>query len=135
MLPFKPTTQEEESGCAVACIASLLGISYKKSKKLVGKDYNVLVGMYAKGIVKVLKKVGLNYEYKKVTPKTKKYLNQIGSIIFIKRSKRFIRGHYLIKTEKGFMDPWINNPYMNPAKAGFEKKLPGIPQWIIYKNL
>lgn len=125
--------QEESLGCSVACVASLLGINYQKALKLFGKSYNNKKGSYCDEITKVLKK-NLPYEYSKVNNKTKKYINKIGSIIFIKNSKKYPKGHYLLKTEKGFMNSWINSPKINPAEAGFIKKLPGKAEWIIYKN-
>ncbi len=65
--------------------------------------------------------------------KTKQHINKIGSIAFIRKSERYLYGHFLLKTENGFMDSWINHPKINPAKADFRKKLPGIPQWVIYE--
>jgi len=81
-----------------------------------------------------LKKRHLDYKSSKVNDKTKKYLNKIGSIVFIKRSKKWPSGHYLLKTSKGWMNSWINYPKTNPTKSGFNKKLPGEAQWIIYKK-
>ncbi|MBI2043117.1 hypothetical protein HYT25_01880 [Candidatus Pacearchaeota archaeon] len=132
-MSHKPITQEEPMGCGVACVASLLGISYKKTLKLFGRNYNLKKGAYCDDIVKTLKKAGLNYNYSKVNGKTKKYINKIGSIIFISPTKKYRIGHYLLKTENGWMNPWVNLP-KNPIKAGLQKKLPGKPQWIIYRN-
>ena len=43
-------------------------------------------------------------------------------------------GHYLLKTKKGWMNPWINYPQIKPAKAGFQQKIPGKIQWIIFED-
>ncbi len=130
---FKPIPQEEPMGCAVACVAFLFGVSYKKSLKLFKIKKADKPNFYCKDIVKILNKKGLNYVYGKAIPKDKKYLGNIGTIVFIRRSKRFQFGHYLLKTEKGWMNSWINLP-KTPIKAGFQKNLPGKPQWLIYKT-
>ena len=133
-MPPNPIPQEEPMGCGVASVASLLGISYGESLKLFNRKYANVPNFYCKEIIKILERKELNYKYNKVTKKTKQHINKIGSIIFIKRSERYLFGHFLLKTQDGFMDSWINLPKMNPVKAGFRKKLPGIPQWVIYKN-
>jgi len=62
-------------------------------------------------------------------------LNQNGAIVFVERSKKYPAGHYLIKTKKGWMNPWINFPNISSAKSGFQKVLPGKAQWIIYQKM
>jgi len=119
-------------GCGVACVASLLEISYKNSIKLFNEKHAPTKGYYLKELINALRKKGLNYKYSKVTDKTKKYLKTQGSIVFIKRSRNYPFGHYLLKTNKGWMNSWINYPKINPAKSGFNKKLPGESQWVLY---
>lgn len=43
-------------------------------------------------------------------------------------------GHYILRTKKGWMNPWINYPSISPARAGFQKRLPGEVQWILFKS-
>src|SRR3989344_4498912 len=108
-MSHKLIPQEEYNGCSVACVASLLGISYKKTIKLFGKNYNSKRGSYCDQIIVTLKKAGLNYKYSKVNEKTK----------------------------KGWMNSWFNFrkfPAIEPVKAKFQKKLPGKAEWVIYKN-
>ena len=131
---YKLTAQEHSMGCGVACVASLLGISYKKSLRLFNKKYASTRGYYLKELALALSKKGLDYKYSKITDVTKKSLKIPGSIVFIRRSKKYPAGHYLLKTDKGWMNPWINYPKINPAKSGFQKKLPGEPQWVLYKT-
>ena len=64
----------------------------------------------------------------------KNLLNRNGTIVFIERSKKYPAGHYLVKTEKGWMNSWINFPNISPTKSGFQKVLPGKAQWIIYQK-
>lgn len=132
-MSHKLVPQEEPMGCGVACVASLLKINYKKSLKLFNRKNANYPNFYCREIVKIIKKEELSYKHNKVTKKTKRHINKIGSIVFIKKSERYLYGHFLLKTKEGFMDPWINHPKINPAKAGFRKKLSGIPQWVIYK--
>ena len=127
-------TQEETMGCGVACVASILGISYKKCLKLFKINLADKPNFYCEDITKILNKKGLNYSYGKVTESTEKFLKKNGTIIFVKRSKNYPVGHYLLKTAKGHMDPWINMPSINPAKSGFRKKLPEKAQWVIFEK-
>ncbi len=133
-MKFKPITQEHTAGCAIACVASILNINYKKALNFFNKDNVSIRGYYCSEIVKALNKNGLNYKSSKVNSKTKRFLSKQGTIVFVKRSKKYPIGHYLLKTNNGWMNPWINFPEINPAKSGFNKKLPGKAQWIIYSN-
>jgi hypothetical protein len=75
--------------------------------------------------------MGFNYSLKYVKRK-KSHIYPIGTIVFIGKTEVHPVGHYLLFTEKGWMDPWINFPRLN-AKAGFRKKLPGKPVYAIVK--
>ena len=130
---LKAVVQEHSMGCGIACIACVAGIKYSKALKLVQAKYASTKGYYCKEIIKALGKLDLKYEYKKVTSNTKKHLEMEGTIVFIKRSSKYPKGHYLVKTNKGWMNSWINYPD-EPARAGFNKKLLGKAQWIIFKQ-
>ena len=134
MKKYKPITQEHPMGCGVACTASICGISYEKALNLFNKNHASTRGYYLKEIILALKKRKENYQGSKVNNNTKKYLKMLGSIVFIRRSKKYPAGHYLLKTKKGWMNPWINHPKISPAKSGFNKKLPGKAQWVLYKK-
>ena len=123
--------QKESMGCAVAYVASLLGINYKKILKIIQNKKADKPNFYFKDIVKILSKKRLNYSYGKAIPRTKKYIS--GTMVFVKRSKKFPFGHYLLRTREGWMNPWINLP-KTPIKAGFQKRIPGKAKWIIYSN-
>ena len=133
-MKFKPITQEQTMGCCIACVASLLGLSYKKALELFRKEYASTRGYYLKDLILALNKKGLKYTYSKFNGNNKKYLGMLGSIVFVKRSKKYPAGHYLLKTSKGWMNPWINYPNINPAKSGFNKEIPGEIQWILYEK-
>ena len=132
---MKPIPQEAHMGCAVACAASLSNLSYKKMRRYFddGKNKECTSGFYNRDIIKALSKI-------KITAKAfsiKKWSNKkikLGTIVFIRQPKVNPFGHYILKTKKGWMNPWINFPYINPAKAGFQKILPGQIKWVITIN-
>jgi hypothetical protein len=81
-----------------------------------------------------LNELGLKYEYKYVNQKINKRLYKDGTIVFIKRCKRYPFGHYLIRHNNKWMDPWINLPFdkdISNAKSGFRKRLPATPIYAI----
>lgn len=133
---MKSTTQEEPMGCGIACVAATLKKSYISTKKLFDNpEYASTRGYYCRELVKVLNKKSNNYDFAKASEKNKNLLYHNGTIVFVERSKKYPAGHYLIKTEKGWMNPWINFPNISPAKSGFQNILPGKAQWIIYQKM
>jgi ABC-type bacteriocin/lantibiotic exporter with double-glycine peptidase domain len=131
-MEFKKVAQEHSMGCGMACVASILKIKYEDALELSNKKYAFRRGYYYKDLISALRKKGLRYKSAKVNTGNMKYMNKPGSIIFIKKSKKYPVGHYVLKTRRGWMNPWINYPKINPAKAGFQKKLPGKAQSILY---
>ncbi len=130
-----PVKQEDNLGCAVACVAFVLKIKYSDSldlfidgKKRVEKTAN----FYCPEIAKILNKNGLNYAWTKLSDKNQKLLLANNSIVFIKKSDKYPYGHFLTKHKGKWMDPWINLPEQN-ILAGFRDKLPNEPTYIIYK--
>lgn len=45
--------------------------------------------------------------------------------------KSYKVGHFLLKTEKGWMDPWKTGKTINEAQAGYRRILPGKKSWVI----
>ncbi len=128
---MKAVKQEHISGCAVACVAATLGVSYKTAIRSFEKSEERAKdrGFYCKEIVQVLRDSGLEYSFQYVKS-DKKYDYPVGTIVFLKKSLKYPGGHYIYKTEEGWMDPWINFPRLN-ARAGFRKRLPGKPTYAI----
>lgn len=127
-------TQKGPMGCGIACIASLLRISYIQSEKLFqgGKIKTQKTGLLCREILSVLEKKKLSYVYKYIKPKYRKYIYKNGTIIFIQRSKKYPFGHYLLRGNNRWMDPWINWPSnIQQSKAGWRKRLPGKPIYMI----
>ena len=133
---MKSVTQEDLMGCGIACVAIVLNKSYKSTKRLFDNpEYASTRGYYCPELISVLNKKLENYVFAKVSEKNKKLIDQNGTIVFIERNKKYPTGHHLIKTNKGWMNPWINFPQIKPAKSGFQRKLPGKAQWIVYSKL
>ena len=133
---YKAVTQNHGLGCGVACVASVLGLNYKQALKLFKKPKNAwTVGFYCKDIVTALKTGNKKYSFKKLTSKNDPILKIKGTIIFSTYSKSYPYGHYLVRTQFGWMNPWINYPEIAPAKSGFVRKLPAKATYAIFEIL
>jgi hypothetical protein len=131
---MKLIKQEHKFGCGIACIASILNIKYKNALRLFKngeKRAEKIPDFYCKEMIWILKNQGLNYEYKYVKNKIKKRIYQPNSIVFIKRTKKYKYGHYLIRINSRWMDPWINLPDKN-IRAGYRKRLPAKPIYVLF---
>jgi len=126
-------TQEHASGCAVACTAFVAGITYKKalSSFYDGEFRAELRGFYCREIVRVLKKLGMQYDYFYLSKRNKKLMYIDKAIVFLKKSRKYPQGHYLCRAGKVWMDPWINYPSITNARSGFRKRLPGKLSYVV----
>ena len=99
-------TQKNNFGCGVACLAYALKIDYDyliKSSRIKKQAENK--GFTCRELIEILKSNSLNYCYKYLKPKLKKKIYEDGSIVFIKVSKKYPIGHYLIRTNNLWIDP------------------------------
>ena len=126
MAKYRLVKQLDEWGCGVACVASLLGISYKKAKvALIDIKGNEIDGKPCGLSLRALSKLIPNHIaiYKSVGD-----INRwpIGAIVFLSaKSGRYAgSGHYILKTPAGWMDPWANSENL-PRQAKFRARLPG----------
>ncbi len=127
-------TQEFDYGCGIACFAFAFGVKYQEATLLLGKEQANSQRFWVKDLAIALNKFGLNYEAKYVKPHINRLIYKEGVIVLIKRSKNYPVGHYLIRYNSVWMDPWINLPYNNNilnAKSGFRKRLPGKPMYAL----
>lgn len=126
---MKAVVQEEPMGCSVACVASLLGISYKSARALFKNPKDAITKGYScKAIANALEKGKQSKQtYMKAKPGMK---FKEGDIVYISKPL----DHYLLKTKSGWMNSWINYPKINPARAGFQKKLIGPAEWIVLEK-
>lgn len=126
--------QEHFSGCAVACVAEYLGISYKEALGYFEKPQKALFdGYYCREVVEALKSAGINAEFRYLKPWLRTKIYSTGTIVVIARNVNYPIGHYLVRIRGGWMDSWINFPDINSgAKAGLRKRLPGRPIYAIF---
>ncbi len=129
---MKLVTQEGPMGCGVACAASLVGITYKEMLKHFegGRTKDKTTGFYTKDFALALEKFG----YKVKGYSAKRWGDRrikAGTIVFVRRGKIYRAGHFLLKTNKGWMDPWKIGKTIKEAKAGWRKRIPDKKNWII----
>jgi hypothetical protein len=130
---LRKIVQKHPMGCGIACIACVSDSTYSGAIKFLNARYAFTRGYYCRDIVKALEKLGLRYAYGRSTAKNKRYLRRKGTIVFIERSSNYPNGHYLAKTGNGWMNSWINYP-KRPIKSGFNRRLPGKAQWILFEK-
>lgn len=129
---MEPIVQEDDYGCGVACVAFVLTIPYKKAVLLFKEGEIRVKGIpdfYCREICEILGE----YSYKYIKPRLRNRIYAGGTIVFIKKSGKYKYGHYLVRFENKWMDPWINFPDEQRI-AGFRNRLPGKPIYMIYKK-
>ena len=119
-------------GCAIACAAALANLSYKQMRRYFnnGKIKEQASGFYNRDIVAALRMLKIEARACSIKKWSNKKI-KVGSIVFIGSSRKYPMGHYILKTRRGWMNPWKNYPIINPAKAGFQKMPSGKIRWII----
>ncbi len=129
---IKPIHQEHGFGCGVACVAFALDLSYQEALRLFKKAENAwMKGYMCKDLVEALASGGRNYKHFWYQKRHEHHLGQDGVIVYTKKSSKYPAGHYLIKTKKGWMNPWSNFPVIYPHEAKFEEKLSDDVGYII----
>jgi hypothetical protein len=137
---MKSITQKDDLGCAVACVAFVLEITYEQSlaqfkngKTRVQEKSN----FYCPEIARILNSAGLDYSWRKINENNIDLINGNFSIVFVKRFPEDPYGHFLCRYGDQWMDSWINldkcQDYRK-AISGFRKDLPGKPLYVIFLN-
>jgi len=127
--------QEDEFGCGAACIALVCGVSYREAVDTLGIDKAISRGFYGRELQSGLLSFGKSYEFKFLKPRLRKMIYEPGTIVFIRRSKRYPVGHYLLRTNQGWADSWINMQRCSDVRqstAGLRKRLPGRAQYALF---
>lgn len=127
-------TQEFDYGCGIACFAFALGVSYKQATHLLGKAQSSSNRFWVKDLEQALNDNGLRYKRYFVKEHVKLRLNEEGAIVLIRRSNIYPAGHYLIRHQGTWMDPWINLPKdrdIRNAISGFRKQLPDEAMYVL----
>ena len=127
-------TQEFDYGCGIACFAFALGLTYQQAVERLGDLQANSTRFWIKDFVTALNYSDKPYVARYIKPPLMKSIYAEGTIILIRRSKRYPTGHYLIRHNGHWMDPWINLPFdkdIKHAKSGFRKRLPGMPMYAL----
>lgn len=123
-------------GCAVACVASRCGMSYRQALLLFArKDLAWLRGYYCGEVTAALSKAGFIYSYKKFDPLSHSLLlSKSGTLVFVEPNSKYPAGHYFLQVNPGWMNPWSNYPHMTPVRASIQKKLDGKISYVIFEK-
>lgn len=130
-------TQRDHNGCGVACVAFVLGKKYDDVIFFLGKERAIKIGFSCRELARTLRKFGFPYTYNFLKPRLMKKIRKDGVIVFVKRSKNYPDGHFLVCNNNQWMDPWINfrqDGEVSHAKSGFRKRLPGKPIYALFPN-
>jgi hypothetical protein len=127
-------TQEFDYGCGIACFAFATNMTYKQAVHYLGSEQANSNRFWVKDIVVALNGYGKTYKSYHVKPCVRQMIYKEWAIVLIHRSKHYPVGHYLIRYNSKWMDPWINLPFnkdISHAKSGFRQRLPGSPMFAI----
>ena len=120
-------TQKDSLGCGVASVAYVLGVTYDNALEQFDIGKVKAVGCYCKDIIEVLEQNNKKCVYKYVGNQTQRIVYRQNTIVYIKKSKKYPRGHYLVRVKNGWHDSWINftnEKNVCAAKSGIRKRLP-----------
>ncbi len=123
-------------GCAVACVASLLNITYSQAHALFTERENAWTrGFYCSEVVQALAQIGQEWNFKKFDPAEHLPLAlRKGTIVFIAANSNYPMGHFLLRKKTGWMNPWSNFPQMIPVEAAIQEDLPGEISYLIFSK-
>jgi len=127
--------QRHNFGCGAACLAFVLKIDYSQVVYSLGEVKAKERGFYCGDLVEFLLRFNRVYSSRYIKPRLKKQIYRDGVVVFIKRTRKYPAGHYLTYFNGRWMDSWINfqrNNNLGEARAGFRKKLPGIPIYALF---
>lgn len=128
-------TQQQDFGCGVACFAFATHLSYEQAVIWLGIKQANSNRFYVKDFREALVRYGLKFSSKHIKPHNRHLAYKDGAIVLIRRSKFYPAGHYLVRHNNQWMDPWINlrnDKSIAKAKSGFRKRLPGSAMYVLY---
>ena len=130
----KSITQEFDYGCGIACFAFATNQTYQQAAEWLGEEQASSNRFWCRDLAAALNRYGLNYVSKYAKPSVMEKATLEGTIVLLRRSKEYPVGHYLIRHEGRWMDPWINLPDNHDiaqARSGFREVLPGEPMYVL----
>jgi hypothetical protein len=132
---MKLVAQEDEFGCGVASVASLLNLSYQDALKLFNPEFAGIRGYFCVDLVEALYQYGHCYCWGGIealgSEKLQKLASIPGNIVFVDNSGGYPFGHYTTNTPNGWMNSWANFPQAPPT-ASFERDLSGNLIYVVY---
>jgi len=108
---------------------------YTKALKLLKTKQKIYKGSSCRELLSLLQENSLAYNYKYLSKKKSWKIDEPLTIIYIKKSKKYPAGHFLVWYRNKWMDPWINfrvGAKVAKAKSGFRKDLPGKPIYALF---
>jgi len=130
---IEAVTQGHGMGCGVACVAAVLGVGYEEARALFERPEQAHAGGYlCRDLVWALGRAGRTYRHKYLRSRRDPVLRRPGTIVFTRFSKAYPRGHYLVRAEGGWMNPWANYPWIAPARSELVARLPAAPVYAIF---
>lgn len=135
---YLPVTQKHPMGCAIACVASRCRINYDRAHQLFEHSAGAWLNGYTLAeVAEALLKQGLEPRITPIPVRTHsgvKTSMSPGTIAFLGPSSFYPSGHYFLKTQHGWMNPWLNFPNMLPARAGIQPHLFSRPDYLIFSQ-
>lgn len=117
--------QEDGMGCGVACVASVLGKTYRSAMAMFPNPGLATVRGYPrKELCAVLRSAGAPYRkrgFGRRTGPAKAAVIPLRSIVCVRRwgGDRYL--HYLVRCEDGWMDPWSKSHDSRTEDLSFER--------------
>lgn len=133
-----PVSQEHVFGCAVSCVASRCGMTYREAHALFDSPSHAWMrGYYCEEIVAALGRAGLRYSYERFAgahPRHQSLLGKAGTIAFHECCQTYPFGHFFIRARKGWMNPWSNYPRMVPVESRIEPDFEGKWEYMLFEG-
>ena len=130
--------QHDINGCGIATLANLFGLDYLTVKsEFEERFYSIKNGIKVTDVVKYLAFKGLKYKAKHVNllkisaSEAINLAKQNNSIVLIKRSEKYPIGHFFLRKDGFWIDPWYNLPSINNVHSGVRDSLPNLPMYVI----
>ena len=131
METFGLVTQEDEWGCGVACVASLLGTSYRDAKELLRGEKGKSVNAGVPGLELHHIALALQRRRVQVVADWEELSNfPLGTIVCIGGKGAYAGDHYMLMTPNGWMDPWVNIGE-RPRRAGYRDTYPDGAHFLV----
>ena len=110
---LREVAQEDEWGCGVACVASILAVSYAKARQFLVKHKKSKINEAPKGLL--LHHIALalqDADFHVVADWDEPKSFKPGTIVLVGKARGGVEfEHYMVSVGGGqFMDPWINQP-------------------------